>query len=342
MSAAGSVVTTRALALGDGPAVAALWRELWVLHDEWGGYLALRDDDVYTHVAAELDGRGLLRAGAVVHERHAHLVAVLEGAVVGQVEGWFDRYGITTQSPVVCEVRSLVVGEKARGHGVGAVLLARLGAVAAVEARGARCILAAEVLEANPAHAFYMRLGYAPVAWVMSIDVTRPPSDGGVPRCRLATPADALPLASLEMALASRRASVPDPRFEGPGTVDVALVRVIASYIAETQRSEKGPKELVAVDDEGRLLASATLITLPLEPPFVVGQRALLGRFALAPRVAALPALAALVRKGCEHARHRGARSLELTDLTAPGTELHDAAVTIGARSWSQVLCLAT
>ena len=156
---ASSVPRVRCAMPGEGAAIAALWRELWDAHQGWGGYPGSRDEAVYARVASRLDEDARVRAGRAVLGSHAHLVAELEGAPCGQVEGWLERRGPGLLAPLVCEVRSLVVASRARGLGAGRALLDRLAVTAQALAPAAPCVLAAEVLEPNPAHAFYARRG---------------------------------------------------------------------------------------------------------------------------------------------------------------------------------------
>ncbi|HEY6459532.1 MAG TPA: hypothetical protein VIY73_05250, partial [Polyangiaceae bacterium] len=95
---------------------------------------------------------------------------------------------------------------------------------------------------------------------------------------------------------------------------------------------------LVALDDEGTVRACATFTVHPLEPPFVPMRRSLLGRFSVDPALPAYPFVAALVSLGCRLAQGQGAPLVELTDLSAPGTELHAAALATGAQPWSRVV----
>jgi hypothetical protein len=48
--------------------------------------------------------------------------------------------------------------------------------------------------------------------------------------------------------------------------------------------------------------------------------------------------MAALVSLACGMALSHGAPCVELTDLPAPGTELYEAALALGARPWSRVV----
>jgi hypothetical protein len=45
-----------------------------------------------------------------------------------------------------------------------------------------------------------------------------------------------------------------------------------------------------------------------------------------------------IVALGCRLAASRGAPHVEVTDLSAPGTELYGAVLAIGARPWSRVV----
>ncbi|MDP9033270.1 MAG: hypothetical protein M3O50_00560 [Myxococcota bacterium] len=98
-------VSVRAAEPGEGGAIAALWRELWDAHEEWGGYRGSRDGRVYAQLARRLDDDARVRAGHPILGRHIHLIADWNGTPCGQVEGWFERHGIDTETPFTCEVR---------------------------------------------------------------------------------------------------------------------------------------------------------------------------------------------------------------------------------------------
>ena len=192
-------------------------------------------------------------------------------------------------------------------------------AAARTLSRGAPCVLAAEVLEPNPAHAFYERVGYVPVAWCARIDAGR-----GAP------PAPAVPvpprprtlwrMARLEATLAARRREDGDPRFDRPRAVDATLVGAIAAHLATERRVACAiPPRLVALDAAGVVRAAASFTVHALEPPFVPMRRALLGRFAVDPALLRLTLRAPLVALGCRLALAQGAPHVELTDLSAPG-----------------------
>jgi hypothetical protein len=95
---------------------------------------------------------------------------------------------------------------------------------------------------------------------------------------------------------------------------------------------------LVAVDRAGSVRGAASFTAHPLEPPFAPLRRALVGRFALDPAYPPAPLVASVVALGCRLAASRGASQVELTDLSAPGTDLHAAVLAVGARAWSRVV----
>jgi GNAT superfamily N-acetyltransferase len=329
-------VVVRAALPGEGAGVAALWRELWDAHEVWGGYPGSRDPRVYAQLAHRLDDDVRVRGGHPILGRHVHLVADLAGTPCGQVEGWFDRQGI--DAPYTCEVRSLIVNERVRRLGAGRALLEALAGSTLSLSHGAPSILAAEVLELNPAQSFYERLGYAPVAWCARVD-SHVGVGAGPGRARMAVSHDALAMARLESTLAARRREGGDLRFDRPRAVDATLVGAIAAHLAtHAGATLRDPAHLVALDAGGVVRASGSFTVHALEPPFVPMRRALLGRFAVDPAVPCQPFITPLVALGCRLALAQGAPHMELTDLSAPGTELHDAALHAGARPWSRVV----
>ena len=332
-------VSIRAALPGEGTTIAALWRELWDAHEAWGGYPGSRDARVYSQLARRIDDDARVRAGHPTLGRHVHLVADHAGVACGQVEGWFERHGGDTTTPFTCEVRSLIVTARARGLGAGKALLDELAESAVALSAGTPCVLAAEVLDANPATSFYDRLGYVPVSYNARVDSARPAwVSGHMLRARVAHARDALAIACLEGALAARRRDAGDVRFDRPRAVDATMVGAIAAHLgADDGGRARDPLTLVSVDEEGVVRAAASFTTHPLEPPFVPMKRALLGRFA----VDAGPAealVAPLVGLACRLARAQGAPLVELTDLSAPGTPLHDAVLSAGAAPWSRVV----
>jgi GNAT superfamily N-acetyltransferase len=335
-------LVVRAAAVGEGAAIAALWRELWEAHEAWGGYPGTRDPRVYTQLARRLDDDARARAGHPILGRHVHLICELAGVACGQVEGWLEQHGLDTSTPFTCEVRSLVVAERARHLGAGRALLDALGRAASKLSGGARCVLAAEVLERNPAQAFYARVGYTPVAWSARIEAEAGAGIGPLSRtfgARLAVPRDALALARLESMLAARRQASGDARFDRPRTLDATFVAAIGAHLAaENSASLREPATLVAFDGAGNVRGAASFTVHALEPPFLPMRRALVGRFALDVASAPLPLVVPLVALACQLGRTHGATQVEVTDLSAPGTALYAAALATGAQAWSRVV----
>ncbi|WP_394825155.1 GNAT family N-acetyltransferase [Pendulispora albinea] len=332
-------IVVRAPSPGEGTQIASLWRELWEAHERWGGYPGTRDDRVYARLASRLDEDARVRGGQPVLGRHIHLIAAIHGQVCGQVEGWFERHGAEPRTPFTCEVRSLIVHPRARVLGVGRALLTNLARTASDLARGAPTVLAAEVLEPNPAHSFYQRLGYHPVAWSTRMVVSHEPRvRSGEFVARPAEPQDALALAVLESMLAARRRAAHDERFDRPRAIDATLVGAIAAHLGRRHRDVSEPHELVTVDARGDVRAAASLVISPLDPPFARTRRTILGRFAIDPAREPLPVLAPLIALACRYAIAAEAPTMELTDLTFPGTALYDATVTLGADPWSRIV----
>ncbi len=332
------VLEVRAAAPGEGAAIAGLWRELWDAHEAWGGYTGTRDPKVYAEVARRLDEDARVRMGQPVLGRHIHLVCEHAGAMVGQVEGWFEKHGWEEATPCTCEVRSLIVTGASRARGAGRELLDVLARYAAYLARGP-CVLAAEVLEDNPAQAFYAKIGYRSVSYSARIEAVRAatlPSPGDLV-ARTARPDDALSLARLESVLARRRRLQRDMRFDRPRAVEATLVGAIAAHLARPT-GPADPVELVVTDPRGQVRAGATLVVSPLDPPFVPAKRALLGRITTDPALHPRPLLDALLRVAGRLAVSRGAPLMEITDLDIPPGILHESALATGAVRWSRVV----
>jgi GNAT superfamily N-acetyltransferase len=340
-------VTVRAAQPGEGDVIAALWRELWDAHEAWGGYPGTRDPRVYSTLARRLDEDARVRAGHPILGRHIHLVADLAGTPCGQVEGWFERHGVDPTTPFTCEVRSLIVTERARGLGAGRLLLDELAGAARMLTSGAPCVLAAEVLDANPAVTFYSRIGYVPGSYNARVDSAfGARAVAGPCTARLALPRDALPLGFLEATLAERRRAAGDTRFDRPRAVDATMVGAIAAHLSHNQMGQaaqtREANTLVAVDADGAVRGSAAFTTHTLEPPFIAMRRALIGRFAVDPACPPGPLVAPLVSLACRVALSQGAPLVELTDLPPPDTQLHQAALAAGAQDWSTVVLKST
>lgn len=331
----------RAANADEGDQIAGLWRELWDVHEGWGGYAGTRDQRIYDQLAVRLADDARVRSGQPVLGRHVHLVASTEMGVAGQVEGWFERHGIDETTPFTCEVRSLIVSSRTRSRGVGRALLDALAQVARHMSRGTPVVMAAEVLEPNPAHAFYGKVGYAPVSWTARVS-TEGADDSlstsyGQWSARLATADDALPIALLDPSLAIRRRGQGDVRFDRPRAVDATFVGALAAHLARPTGT-LDQCELVVVDERHQVRGSASLTVTSLDPPFIPARRGLLGRFAIDPAIDPRPLMFPLVRLGRRLARERGAATLELTDLDPPGGLLHDGAMATGARPWSRIV----
>lgn len=335
-----SAIVVRAAHPEEGRTIAGLWRELWDAHEDWGGYAGTRDMRVYDQLAHRLSEDARVRGGQPVLGRHVHLVAATDLGAVGQVEGWFERHGVDDATPFTCEVRSLIVSSRARTRGVGRALLEGLAGVALQLSRNAPVVMAAEVLEPNPAHSFYANVGYAPVSWTARIATDAMPGDYANEHgleARIATANDALPIAMLDPALAARRRSQGDIRFDRPRAVDATFVGALAAHLARPGATTD-QSELVVVDAGGMVRASASLTVMSLDPPFLPARRGLLGRFAMDPALDSRPLVAPLVRLGRRLAHLRGAATLELTDLDSPGGPLHRAALATGAVPWSRIV----
>ncbi len=335
-----SSVAVRAPRPGEGAVIAGLWRELWEVHESWGSYPGSKEASAYEQVAARVDQDSRARGGNVMLGRHLHLVATLDGVPLGQVEGWVDRFGDSPMTPWTCEVRSLVVSERARGLGLGRALLDALGDAATTLVRGPS-VLVAEVLEPNPAHTFYSKAGYSPVSWVARVDeldrhVSTPPDASTRPR--VAHPSDAYALALLDASLAARRRAQGDVRFDPPRAIDATLIGALAARLDGAWAYGPMPQELVVTDATNTLRASTSLYVAPLDPPFLPVRRAILTRVGVDAAADPTPYLRALVPFAAHIATTWGARTLEISDLSAPGTPLHRAALASGARPWSRVV----
>jgi len=338
-----SRVVVRAPREGESVAIARLWRELWEAHESWGSYAASTDPRVYAEVADRLEYDARARGGSPTLGRHAHLVAVHGADVVGQVEGWIERHGADRVTPVTCEVRSLIVRSSARIRGVGRALLAELGEVARATVPAEGSVLAAEVLDPNPARAFYERVGYRPVAWTVRFDAKAKPllpdPKDVVHRARIAQGSDALAIAILDGVLAARRRILGDTRFDRPRAIDATLVGAIAAHLnRQDTATSQDSAEIVIVDSERSVRAVASLAMGDLLPPFVPMKRALLGRIATDPSGPVKELLVPLVAYAWQLARMRGAVAMEVTDLPPPGSPLHTAMVELGGKPWSRVV----
>jgi GNAT superfamily N-acetyltransferase len=337
-------VEVRAANEGEGRAIARLWRELWEAHEGWGGYTATRDDRAYVRLGSRLDEDARIRGGHPVLGRHVHLVATAGGEIAAQVEGWLERQGADAETPLTCEVRSLIVSRRARKLGLARALLEALGAHAREFAQGASVLLAAEVLEPNPAHAFYERLGFRPVSWTTRIatDLRALRPSAPSPRARVvartATADDAVPIALLETVLAGRRRRAKDHRFDRPRALDATIASAIAAHLGRRQRSPNEPVEIVATAND-QVRGNGCFVTSWLDYPFAPARRALLGRMAVDPAATdPSPLVEPLVLHAARLAAEQEAAWMEITDLDAPGHPLYAATLALGAKPWSRIV----
>jgi len=329
-------IAIRAPNVGEGEAIAQLWKELWDAHERWGGYAGSPLRETYEALALRLDDDARLRRGQPLLGRHIHIVATMNERIVGQVEGWFEKYGIDDATPFTCEVRSLIVTEEARTHGVGAQLLERLSLIARDLAKGEAFVLAAEVLHPNPARTFYSKVGYRPVSFTQRVHtdavLARPQTSL---TARIAEPRDAFSIAVLESTLAHRRRSMGDLRFDRPRALDATLVGAIATHLG---RFPEDQCELVILDGESVVRGAASLVVSNLDPPFIPARRAALARMSLDPTLDPTLAMAAMLEVAARHASRRGAATIEITDLPTPASTLYEAMQHAGAVPWSSIV----
>jgi GNAT superfamily N-acetyltransferase len=357
----------RAAVPGEGVAIANLWRELWEASEAWGGYPGSHDPRTYAELGQRIDASLRLRAGQTVSGRDIHLVADIAGLPCGQVEGVVDRHGVAPATPFSCEVRSLIVTDTARGRGAGRALLGALAAATMTVTGGAPCVLTAEVLESNPALAFYEHEGYVPIGHCARIRASSGASLTcelpGHPTARFALPPDALSVARLDGVLAARLRAAGDLRMDNPAAAH-GILSELARIGSEVRRGCTPPEfaggirlgplashfrahrdgrppnavTLVSVDGSGSVLGAALFAVQTLEPPFVPMCRAGVGRVALFPASPIGPTVTSLVALASRLALDRGAPYVEVSDLPAPGTELYDVVRAVGAAPWSRVV----
>ena len=141
--------------------------------------------------------------------------------------------------------------------------------------------------------------------------------------------------AFLSIALAQRRKRSGDARFDPPRAVDAAWLGAITAHL---QNGAQMPVDLVALDSAGAVRASATLLVMTLDPPFLPVRRAALTRTSVDPALDPTPLVAELVEIAVQLASRWGAPTIEITDLGPPGSPLHEAALRAGATPWSRVV----
>jgi hypothetical protein len=203
----------------------------------------------------------------------------------------------------------------------------------------APCAMAAEVLDANPARAFYARVGYTPVSWSVRVHtLTDPAPKTGSMTARLAVPEDAPSIARFEPAMGLRGRGDWAVSSTPPSIEDAIVASTAAILAAGCADGPRQQETIVAVDSRGVARGAAAFAVHVLEPPFLPTRRALLGRFAMDPASPAAPALSALVDFGRRLAGLRAARHVEITDVPGPRSELYETLIAMGASAWSRVL----
>jgi GNAT superfamily N-acetyltransferase len=124
----------------------------------------------YEHLLEEvrIGEADVLRDGFGERPRFECLLAEVEGATLGFAL-FYHTYSTFAGRPELW-VEDIFVGEAARGHGIGRMLMARLAAIA-LERECAH--LALSVLHWNPARDFYRRLGLEHVQDWLSYRIDR-------------------------------------------------------------------------------------------------------------------------------------------------------------------------
>ena len=266
---------------------------------------------VYARVASRLDEDARVRAGRPVLGSHAHLVAELDGAPCGQVEGWLERRGSGASGP--SRLRGALARRRSDARAVWgrAARCSTAGGTAQALAPAAPCVLAAEVLEPNPAHAFYARVGFA----ARGLERVRRSCGrrAGTGKERRRARRAAGRCARRIGRLAARGNPGRPPTRGGRSALRAAARhrrhpprRPSPRTSRPTRASKATSATIVAVDREGRVRGAASVIVQTLEPPFLAVRRSLVGRFALDPACPPLALLVPLVALACRFAR--GAR----------------------------------
>jgi hypothetical protein len=235
-------------------------------------------------------------------------------------------------------VHSLVVEAESQSRGIGKALLTGIDRAGVALMDGGGALLAAEVLELNPAFRFYEKQGFFPVSYVTALP-TKPTY--ALPKgyaARRAIAGDASILAKLDRVLAERRFQQGDPRWDLPRAVDSKEIGLLAEHLARDSQSTNS-REIVVEDPAGVVRASACLAVSPLEYPFRLGRRACLGRLSIEPGFPIEPFVEAVLAEGARLASLQGAERMEVTDLPSPESMLYRATLVVGARPWSRIMC---
>ncbi len=337
-SAAPSPVRVRAPHAGEGAVVSALWRELWIAHEDFGGYETSKEPGAFDEVARRVDDESRVRAGEPLLGRHVHLVAEIDGRIVGQVEGWVERHHrAAPRLPSTCEVRSLIVTPEARNRRVGRALLEGLCEVARRVCKTDVLVAAAEVLSKNPARTFYDRESFRPASWAVRVaarDASSIAERGGL-SARPARVDDALALCVLDTQFHESRRDHGDPRYGPARSIDATWLGNVSDTIRAASQGSTGPVHFVVSDAFGNVRGKAVMGVSPLLSPFARAKRAIVGFVAFDPSVDARGVASALLAATGRLALLRGARWVEIVDITRPATALHEAFIAVGAAPWS-------
>ena len=184
------------------------------------------------------------------------------------------------------------------------------------------------------------RLGYRPISWTCMLELPWTHTlHAHAPHARVAREDDAFTLALLDTALSKRRREMGDTRFDRPRDVDALAASAMAAHLR--QLSPTGDiLELIGLDHRGFISIGATFAASPLDPPFAPRVRATLARVSLADGASAHEVLPPIIALATRLAAARGALSLEIADLSAPGSALFDAAIACGAAAWSRIVAI--
>ena len=314
-----SDIHVRAAAPGEGRLVAALWRELWDAHEAWGGYPGSHDERVYARPRRAGSRRTRASAPGAAGPRAPRCTSSRPGKGTwrGRSRGGSSGTGSTRRRRTRARCARSSCGGSCGPRGSGARSSTSSPSRRGAWGRGGAVVLAAEVLEPNPAHAFYAKCAYTPVSYnqriVTSLGAAAPVGGQGM-GARPADPKDALAIALLESTLAARRRAAGDDALRSParGGRDARRRHRCASgaergggAVGARRRRRAGERARAGPRSPSR---SSSLRSYTLK-------RAILGRFAVDPACDAAmcgACVAALVALGSRLAAARGAPTMEL------------------------------
>jgi GNAT superfamily N-acetyltransferase len=341
-----SAQRVRAVDARDARELLALHHELWIDHDLRGGMPASRDDEVWSEygetLVRQLEHRDGRRAPSHVFDgKLGHVVAEVDGALVGQVEAFHERFGYDPRTPFVTELRSLIVTQRARGLGLGAALVREVAAAARTRS-GPSTLIAAEVLARNEALSFYDRLGFRTLERLVGL--SKRPKPRGRFTVGRARAIDAEELTLLDHQARVRRHELGEPRFDAPtARITSELVRLVADGILldEAQASADPSRireELIARDARGVAKAAGYLVASTLGPPFAPCVRAEVARLAADPKdPSSIEASMAVLGASLDRVRQLGGTELLVrAPFLDPVGEI--VAMLDGARAFSWIL----